>query len=88
MLWQNQIGNAGLQALMAACQAGALLMLEELWLHNNAFDDVGVRALASTCAAQHLPALKNMILNAEQQSPELSAACQGRSIELDELEFE
>jgi len=88
MLWQNQIGNAGLQALMAVCDAGALLMLEELWLHNNAFDYAGVRALASTCAAHHLPALKNMVLNAEQHSAELSAACQARSIELDELEFD
>jgi len=59
----NQIGDAGVDALAKACAGGALAQLEVLWLGNNQIGDAGVKALSQVCARGALASLTHLYLN-------------------------
>ena len=59
----NEIGDAGLQALADALGKGALASLEKLYLYSNAIGDDGMSALASACASGALASLVELIVD-------------------------
>ena len=50
-LYNNKIGDVGLQAFADALGKGALASCQKLYLDSNQIGDVGLSALASACAS-------------------------------------
>ena len=65
-LYRNQIGDAGISALVDALSRGALPQLEKLWLGGNSIGDVGLSALADVVSRGALPALEKLFLDSNQ----------------------
>ena len=80
-LFNNKIGDVGLQAFADALGKGALPALEQLELTSNQIGDDGLSALASACASGALAQLKTLVVD-DEEHPALKAACQARGIEL------
>ena len=79
-LYNNKIGDVGLQAFADAVSKGALASLEKLFLGVNQIGDAGVSALADVVGKGALPALA--ILWIDSPSAELTAYCSSKSIKL------
>jgi len=82
-LWlgENQIGDAGVEALAKACGSGALAQLEKLFLAQNKIGDVGVTALADACGEGAMASLEVLRVD-NPEYPALKAACEARGIAL------
>ena len=64
LLWlnNNQIGDAGIEALAKAAGGGAMPQLRELRLNNNKIGDAGVEALAKAAATGALASVSTLNL--------------------------
>ena len=80
-LYENKIGDAGLQAFAGALRKGALAQVTILDLGFNQIGDAGLTAIASVCASGALASLEKLVVD-DEEPPALQAACQARGVDL------
>ena len=61
-LYENNIGDIGVEALAKAAAGGALASCQKLFLNQNQIGDSGVEALAQACAGGALARLSGLYL--------------------------
>ena len=82
-LFNNKIGDAGLQAFADALGKGALPALERLYMRGNQIGDAGMMAFASAVSSEALASLKEIMVDSKHmRHPQLVAACQPRGIRI------
>ena len=83
-LYNCEIGDEGMKALMAAADGGGLSNLEILGIQmNNTVGEEGIEALADAIDKGVLPSLTRVAVSAEHEfHPRLRAACAQRRVQL------
>ena len=61
-LYENNIGDIGVEALAKAAAGGALASCQKLFLNQNQIGDSGVEALAQACAGGAMAHLNDLYL--------------------------
>ena len=80
-LVNNQIGNAGVEALAKAAADGALASVSTLDLGRNQIGDDGMKSLSSALSMGALASLTMIMVGGRHgRHPQLMAACQQRGI--------